>query len=841
MRAAKGLTVLVATVAALLFAAPSAGAAIDDAFDGALSCAPAGADGHRECSGIVRSFDGAPIDVNLGIPPDPGGGSDGPYPLAMEFHGWGGQKFGVDQDWIDRGYAYFSMTDRGWGDSCGRDDPKVLTDPACADVGYNHLMDTRYEVRDAQLMAGLLVDDGIADPAAIGAFGGSYGGGMSMALAALKNRTMMPDGELVPWESPEGTPISLAAAAPNIPWTDLAYSLLPTGRTLDYVADAPYGPGKIGVMKQSFVSGLWGLGQLGSTYAPPGKSPDLNGWFTLINAGEPYDSNPLAAEIVEEVTSYHSSYYIDDSVPPAPLLISNGWTDDIFPVDEALRFYNRTKANHPGARVSLLFADEGHQRAQNKDADIELLADRRDAFFDFHLKGEGPDPGVGVEALTQTCPEGEPSGGPFTAPSWKQLSPGEVRFEEGTAKLIAPAGGNPASGQAYDPITGPGACATADAADAPGIASYRLDPAPAGGYTLMGSPTIVADILNLGPSSQLAARLVDVDPETGEQTLVARGLYRPADGAEAERQVFQLHPNGYRFAPGHVAKLELMPSDAPYSRPSNGQTPITVAGLDLRLPVLESPGSSAAVTEPAPKVVPKGYALAPDYADEPVDSDGDGIEDGADGCPARPGPAGSDGCPEPNPPDADGDGIPDATDACPDEAGPAEGNGCPTGEERPGPCEVELTGTSGRDRLVGTAASELFKARGGRDRIKARGGGDCVRAGRGTDRVKAAAGGDEIRGAKGADRIKGGKGRDQVKGGRGADRIKGGKGGDRVRAGRGADRINGGRGVDEIRAGSGPDRVRSHDGRREIVRCGKGRDRVKADRRDRLVGCEKVR
>ena len=104
------------------------------------------------------------------------------------------------------------------------------------------LIDNRYEVRDAQEFAGQLADEGVGliDPQRIGAIGGSYGGGMSMALAALKNRKVMPDGSLVPWTSPAGKPMQIAAAAPNIPWTDLAYSLVPNGSTLDYVADAPY-------------------------------------------------------------------------------------------------------------------------------------------------------------------------------------------------------------------------------------------------------------------------------------------------------------------------------------------------------------------------------------------------------------------------------------------------------------------------------------------------------------------------------------------------------------------------------------------------------------------------
>ena len=39
---------------------------------------------------------------------------------------------------------------------------------------------------------------------------------------------------------PDGKPMEIAAATPNIPWTDLAYSLQPNGSTLDYVAESPY-------------------------------------------------------------------------------------------------------------------------------------------------------------------------------------------------------------------------------------------------------------------------------------------------------------------------------------------------------------------------------------------------------------------------------------------------------------------------------------------------------------------------------------------------------------------------------------------------------------------------
>ena len=63
-----------------------------------------------------------------------------------------------------------------------------------------------------------------------------------------------------------------------------------------------------------------------------------------------------------------------------------------------------------------------------------------------------------------------------------------------------------------------------------------------------------------GRDPALAARLWDVAPGGATQTLVARALYRPRPG---KHQVFQLHPNGWHFAAGHVPKLELVGSDSP--------------------------------------------------------------------------------------------------------------------------------------------------------------------------------------------------------------------------------------------------------------------------------------
>jgi hypothetical protein len=153
---------------------------------------------------------------------------------------------------------------------------------------------------------------------------------------------------------------------------------------------------------------------------------------------------------------------------------------------------------------------------------------------------------------------------------------------------------------------------------------YEFAPAPAGGYTVMGAATLIVRVtLPEGDdTSEIAARLVDVSPDGTTKTLVERGLLRPEDSG---LQVFQLFANGWKVEEGHVLRLELLPRDASqqtpgflvnYGRPSNDQRPVTISDVDIRVPVLETPGSlGGLVTAPAPKVLPKrpGVELAPGY------------------------------------------------------------------------------------------------------------------------------------------------------------------------------------------------------------------------------------
>jgi hypothetical protein len=454
-------------------------------------------------------------------------------------------------------------------------------------------------------LIGRLVDEGVADPARIGVTGDSYGGGQSFELAALRNRTMLPDGSLVPWKSPSGTPLSLAAAAPVIPWTSIVGAIAPNGRTRANQVTPPGAQADpVGVFKLSIANAILaaaehatGPGQpTGEPFipgrpmgflAPPGFDPnaDVTGWVARSDLGEPY-SDAGAQQIVTMLESFHSPYGIDGSVPPPPLYVGAGFSDDLFPVDETLRFVNRMRMTHPQVPYSLYFGDYGHQRAANKPADRELLLDGIHDWFDHYLRGAGRAPRTGVTATTQTCPRTEPSEGPFSAPTFAGLAHGEVRFFSPGPQAISPGGGDPSTGAAIDPVGGGGdGCVQTASSDAPGTATYRLPPATGAGYTLLGAPEIQANLAVSGASpadAQVDARLWDVDG--GSQRLVARGTLRPTGGAT---DTWELHPNGWRFAAAHVAKLELLSSDPPYSRPSNGAFSVAVSDLTLRLPTRE--------------------------------------------------------------------------------------------------------------------------------------------------------------------------------------------------------------------------------------------------------------
>lgn len=565
--------------------------------DGTRFCPTTDAGPGRTVDG-VPSFDGVPLDVDVTLPPASAG--NGPFPTIVMLHGWGNDKtsfestdpsgngtttYDYNNDYYARqGYAVVNYTARGFGHSCGGGPTATATyvpgDP-CAN-GYIRLADSRYEARDTQYLLGLLVDEGITQPTAIGVTGISYGGGQSLELAYLRNQIRLPDGSFASWTSPDGTPLAIAAAWARWPWSDLADALLPNGRFLDtQVAPPEQSINPIGIEIQSYVTGLFGDGQASGYYCgespatTPCTNPDANlpYDYAVINAGEPYgaDAQSVAAEIYAD----HQAYGLPGV--PGPMLIENGWTDDLFPPEQAIRVYNQVHASTP---VTLQFGDLGHSRGSNKATVNRAFNDQGSTFFAAYLQGSGSAPAPGsVTAYTQTCPSTAPDGGPYTASSYSTLSTGRVRFGDNAPQTVT-AQGDPATSSQFDPITTTDACKTIPAETAPGTAVYTYR---SGGFTMLGLPTVSATIQTSGDNGELDSQLFDVMPN-GDERLISRGAYRLTDN-QSGSVVFQLHGNGYYFPPGDKVKLVLMGSDAPYLRKSNDQTfTVRVSKVTVTLP-----------------------------------------------------------------------------------------------------------------------------------------------------------------------------------------------------------------------------------------------------------------
>ena len=621
-------TVVLTGVVVAALVAPSAASATITQIFGSVSCATQTATatvGQRWCGTsagtTVPSFDGTPIDVTMAFPAE--AAPDGNYPVVGIYHGWGGSKIlpssASVQRWVAQGYAVFSMTDRGWGSSCGSPSkPANTVKAAPCEHGYIHLMSRKYEVRDAQYLLGKLADEGLINPQEIGANGGSYGGGMSLQLGSLKDRVELLNGEIVPWTSPEGKPMKIAATAPEYPWSDIATALQPNGSSLDYVANDPYNginhEFRFGIEKNNWNSSLYTAGALLGYYGPAGEpESNLTEWHNFNTKGGPYDGEPLAVQ-QEEYLPYHSAYYTPLNESPAPAIMENGWNDDLFPVDETVRYYNKVRSVYPNQPMKLFYMDLGHNprsATTTSTGDLAKLTNAQNKWFKYYVKGEGSEPSEahgGVTALASFCPQTAGGDGiEYNAPNWASLAPGEVHFASAAEQTIVSPGTAPANA-----FTSGTVCTTQASADNASAAEYKLPEAPAGGYTIAGATTVIGEFSAPTATDQVVARLYDVNQSTSTEQLIGRATLRPLNpGGGFTKTVFQLHPQAWPVAAGHVVKLELLTSDSTYARNSSSPHSVQVRNLEIRVPTTEAPGSDGGfVQAPLPKYLPSGYTLA---------------------------------------------------------------------------------------------------------------------------------------------------------------------------------------------------------------------------------------
>src|SRR5829696_3511395 len=362
--------ILAAALAGALAAPATAAAAPPNPF--AHACAPQSGVLFCPTSTLddrVPTWDGVPLDVDVTLPAT----GDGPFPTIFFEHGYPGTKSTFEAPtaegnggatyhynnvfYAQRGYAVVNLSARGFGRSCGVPESRT----AGCERGWTHIADQRYEVRDIQHVMGVLVDQGVADPSRLNVSGVSGGGGRTIALAFLKDRIRLLDGSFAPWTSPAGRPLSLARAFARWGWYDLPSALVPNGRPrAGRIGNLVTSLTPIGVPKRHWIDLLYAGGTVGFL-APPGADPqaDLTTWRAAFD-------EPGFGERQRDIGTTLASYVGGGvGIPgvPAPILLEDGWTDELFAADEALRAAKRIRK--AGGTAGVLLADLGHGWAGN--------------------------------------------------------------------------------------------------------------------------------------------------------------------------------------------------------------------------------------------------------------------------------------------------------------------------------------------------------------------------------------------------------------------------------------------------------------------------------------------
>jgi hypothetical protein len=408
----------------------------------------------------------------------------------------------------------------------------------------------------------------------------------------LKNRMELPNGSLVPLTSPKRhVPMSVAAVYAEWPWDDLASALVPNGNLSSTTLTPPTRDlHPVGVGKESWINLLYAAGAA-NYLAPVGADPqsDLTKWHRQFLAGEPTAKSEARGLAIMQT---HKSA-IGIPLPPggpAPTAIQSGWTDSLFPVSEAMHYANRVSASGLHTPLLLMFADIGHGWAQSKGADVSLTVAKAISFLD-QVVLHHQSPPTGVLALPMTCPASAPSVPVRSGTTLASLAKTSVSWGGPGSQPVTSSGGSPATATDLNPAyAGKPLCNPLPSAKEPGTATYfkQVGSAP---VTLLGAPSVTAKIDVTGPYPELVARLWDVNGSTRQ--IVAMGVLRPSvnqaagtapDATASQSVSFQLNPNDYTFAAGHRMELELVGSNAPYFRKSNGTFTIKVSHLKVSLP-----------------------------------------------------------------------------------------------------------------------------------------------------------------------------------------------------------------------------------------------------------------
>jgi hypothetical protein len=173
--------------------------------------------------------------------------------------------------------------------------------------------------------------------------------------------------------------------------------------------------------------------------------------------------------------------------------------------------------------------------------------------------------------------------------AWSKLVRGNVRQKTRHATIKGTDNG---VGDFFNPVTNGDPCSRTKVKRPSGsVVLTRISP----GFTLAGPTTISLDITESSDSfGQIDARLLDASG--GKARLIDTGTYRLKPGQKG-RIRFQTAGNVYRFAKGHVARLELVPRNSPWFLADRSRrVKLLFAGMDI--PTREKPNRALGIGPP---------------------------------------------------------------------------------------------------------------------------------------------------------------------------------------------------------------------------------------------------
>ncbi|MGG2459675.1 CocE/NonD family hydrolase [Streptomyces sp. RGM 3693] len=532
-----------------------------------------------------------------------------PAPAVLTTNGFGGSKADGSTDataraFAARGYVALAYSGLGFGKTgcpISLDDPKI--DGRAASQLIDLLAGTR--TADDGTRIDFVTKDRPGDPR-VGMIGGSYGGAIQMATAAVDHR--------------------VDALVPLITWNDLSYSLDPNNADR---TDGVSGPVP-GVYKYQWTNGFFLIGEA-QGLLHPGLDSSRAGGAGCLHFVAPacrtkrlLDSHTYPADETQAMLQYARSVspvsYLKSV--KAPTLLVQGQADTLFNLNEAAATYRTLAAQ--GTPVKMIWQSWGHSGGMKDPAEGELdlgkgnletsyVGRRILAWFDRYLQhrtGTGTGPAFAyyrdwvTSGPTYATASAYPAGG-----SRRLYLSGDGKLVDNRAKVAR-------GSREYRNLRVPTSHSENSLAGLLGLPDPQpydingtyLDwtsaPVAGGPLDVVGAPKVTLKVASpqaerVQNSSDAAdklvvfAKLYDVAPD-GRKTLVHR-LVAPARVPDVTGKfTVELPGIVHRYQPGHRLRLVIAASDTAYVG-NRGAKRVTVTSAPEDTGVLELPVTQGVV------------------------------------------------------------------------------------------------------------------------------------------------------------------------------------------------------------------------------------------------------